>query len=405
MNNKQRKVMIGICIYAFVWLMYHLTMVTKAYIGSAYPEISETMIANLVTLPNLAGIIASFVIGPIALKRSKSKIAMTALFSVFLYCIIFYFNGLFHGPFWLYIVACVFAGYGQGSYIPMLNGIINEHFPIDQIGDRIANYNVAINIGAVIILQAGGIIASLNGGTAWYNAYILGVFVLISLVLFSIVCKKTDIDTPTIKIENSNQSTIKDLPKSIIFWVFVMGIVHCFFYVTQYAFNTNVSTYIITEYQLGSATQVGTATSLTRFSLVIFTALYPFIRKKLKDWMIPIGYLSVGIGLTIMIVSQSLISVYICACFIGLSTSLAHSTLYAKAGEFVPNNLVPVAMSLVWGIANIGSATSVYILDFFANLIGGTMLEQMLVGIIISIIIAIFSVYLYVKKICRKKIK
>ena len=93
MNKKQKSIMTAICIYTFVWLMYHITMVTKAYIGMAYPEVSETMLANLVTLPSLTCIIFSFAIGPIALNRSKTKLAISALFTVFLYCVIFYFNG------------------------------------------------------------------------------------------------------------------------------------------------------------------------------------------------------------------------------------------------------------------------------------------------------------------------
>lgn len=124
MNKKQKSIMTAICIYTFVWLMYHITMVTKAYIGMAYPEVSETMLANLVTLPSLTCIIFSFAIGPIALNRSKTKLAISALFTVFLYCVIFYFNGKYHGPFWLYIVACCLAGYGQGCYVPLLSMII-----------------------------------------------------------------------------------------------------------------------------------------------------------------------------------------------------------------------------------------------------------------------------------------
>ena len=402
MTKQQKNIMFAICAYAFVWLMYHITMVTKTYIGFAYPEVSDTMIANLVALPNLLCIVFSFLIGPIMMRDSKVKLAASALVFVLLYCVIFYFNGMFHGPFWLYILACCFAGYGQGCYVPLLNGIINDHFSVDEIGNRIANYNVAINIGAVVFLQVGGWIASSQGGTNWYNAYILGIFVLVSLFIFLYVCKKNDVDVHVHDTHLDETISFKDIPKKILFWVVVMGFVHCLFYVTQYAFNLNVSNYIITEYQLGTAAQAGTATSLVRFSLVIFTLCYPLLRKVFKDWMIPAGYLLVGVGIFCMYINHSLISVYLCAILIGLATSLAHSTLYAKAAEFVPDSMIGLTMSISWGVANIGSSFSVYILNFLAGFIGNSMNSQLFVGILLSVIASGCAIVLYVRKVCKR---
>ena len=75
MTRQQKNIMFAICAYAFVWLMYHITMVTKTYIGFAYLEVSDTMIANLVALPNLLCIVFSFLIGPIMMRHSKVKLA------------------------------------------------------------------------------------------------------------------------------------------------------------------------------------------------------------------------------------------------------------------------------------------------------------------------------------------
>lgn len=340
MNSKQKNIFWSINLFAFVFLMYFITQVTKAYIAADYPEISDTMIANLLTIPNLVGLVFSFLIGPVALKHSKRKLTAVSLACVIIYCAAFYFTGLLHLPFWMLIVGCFFAGCSQGTYAPLLNSMIADHFPAEQRGNRIANYNVAINIGTLIILQLSGIIASANDGANWYNAYLLG----------------------------------------------------------QYAFNINVSTFIVSEYELGSSVQVGTATSLVRFSLVIFTALYPVLNRTFKNWMIPLGYLCVAAGLLIMMQTKSLTGAYVCACFIGLATSLAHSTLYAKASRFVSAALVPVAMSLVWGVANIGSSFAVYALKGISALMGGGMSNSFLAGVIVSVIAAVIAVYMYVIK-------
>lgn len=402
MNSKQKGIFWSINLFAFVFLMYFITQVTKAYIAVDYPEISDTMIANLLTIPNLVGLVFSFLIGPIALRHSKVKLSAVSLFCVVVYCAIFYITGRLHLPFAMLVVGCFFAGCSQGTYAPLLNSIIADHFPAEQRGNRIANYNVAINIGALVILQLSGIIASKNDGANWYNAYLLGLATAAGLLVYIIIAGKVNADVPSIVENTSSDSApaakISDIPKAVLGFVILMGFIHCLFYIGQYAFNINVSTYIISEYELGSSVQVGTATSLVRFSLVIFTALYPLLARMLKDWMIPLGYLCVGIGLLIMMQSKSLMGAYICACFVGLATSLAHSTLYAKASRFVPAALVPVAMSLVWGVANIGSSFAVYALKGIAALFGGGMTNSFTAGIIVSVIAAVVAVYMYVIK-------
>lgn len=401
MNSKQKNIFWSINLFAFVFLMYFITQVTKAYIAADYPEISDTMIANLLTIPNLVGLVFSFLIGPVALKHSKRKLTAVSLACVIIYCAAFYFTGLLHLPFWMLIVGCFFAGCSQGTYAPLLNSMIADHFPAEQRGNRIANYNVAINIGALIILQLSGIIASANDGANWYNAYLLGLATAAGLAVFLLLTKKADADVPSIQqnLESGAPSPkMRDIPKTVIGFVILMGFIHCLFYIGQYAFNINVSTFIVSEYELGSSVQVGTATSLVRFSLVIFTALYPVLNRTFKNWMIPLGYLCVAAGLLIMMQTKSLTGAYVCACFIGLATSLAHSTLYAKASRFVSAALVPVAMSLVWGVANIGSSFAVYALKGISALMGGGMSNSFLAGVIVSVIAAVIAVYMYVIK-------
>lgn len=404
MNTKQKQVMLSINAFVLFFLMTFIAQVTRAYVGLDYPEVSASMVSTLITIPNLSALVFALWIGPFAVKRNKVTLLSTSLIAMIIHCVIYYINGLVHGPFWLFLVAGACGGYGIGTYIPLINGILSDHFPGDQRSKRIANYNVFINIGGVAVLQLAGIIAAKNDGAQWYNAYLLGILAVIGLASFLVFAKRAQADVPSIVLANESDGEaasaprIRDIPPKILGWVVLMGLVHCLFYVTQYAFNINVSNYIITENALGTSVQAGTATSLVRFALIIFTALYPFFQKVLKEWMIPVGYLFVGVGLFIMMKSQSLMGAYACACCVGLATSLAHATFYGKASRYVPVVLVPVAMSIVQGLVSAGSFVSVYVLNFFSNLLGGGMNNQFLAGIIISIIIAIAAVLMYVIK-------
>lgn len=402
MSKKQKSVMLAINIYVLVFLMTFITRVVTAYIGIDYPEISSVEISNLVTFPSFFGMAAALVIGPLSLKFGQVKLANMSILFMVLHCVVYYLVGMFHAPFWMLHFGSFFGGVAIGSYIPLLNSIISKHFPADRRANCIAQYNVFINIGGVVITYAAGWLAAPNDGAQWYNAYLLGIAAIIGVVVFVVLTRKLDLDTPSIAEASAAASgpkaKISDIPGKVFAWIILMGVVHGLFYVTQNAFNVNASPYIITEYQLGTSVEAGTATSLVRFALIPFTALYPVFKKILKDWMIPVGYLCMAIGLAIMMVSKSLVGAYACAVFCGLSTALVHSEFYAKASRYVPVALVAVATSVVSFLVNVGTGFSSYVLNFFSNMLGGGMENSFLAGIIISVVIAVAALFMYVIK-------
>lgn len=401
MNARQRQILIAIDLFAATFLLWFITQVTKAYIGMAYPEIPEPQVASLITLPNLFGLVVSFLIGPLAMKINKVKLSYLAIGSIVVYCAVFYVTGRFHLPFWLLSAGCFFAGFSQGAYVPLLNGIIADHFPAQDRDKRIANYNVWISVGTLIILQIAGFIAAGHDGADWYNAYLLGIIPVASMIVYIVMMKKAKAAEPSMQADEASDAPkprFRDIPRKALGWIILMGVVHCVFYLAQYAFNTNVSSYIITEYELGTSVQAGTATSMYRVGLIIFTAMYPVFKKLLKNWMIPVGYITMGVGLVIMMLAKSLLGAYACGIIAGLATALCHSTLYARASDFVPLPLVPVAMSLVWGIANIGTSVAVQVLNFVAGFFGGGMSNSFLAGIIMSVTACAAAVFMYVIK-------
>ena len=402
MTQKQKNIMIAINVYVLVFLMNFITRVTKAYIGMAYPDVSDLAVQNLITYPSLVAMVVSFVIGPLALKASKVKLSQLAMLSMILHCVIYYVVGRLHLPFITLHLGSIACGIAIGSYIVLLNSLIADHFPPEKRGECIAKYNVFINIGDVLITYIAGWLAAGNDGANWYNAYLMGIACVVGMIGFGSMCKKAGADTPSVVSEvvknNGSKPGIKDIPPKILVWIVLMGLVHCLFYITQNAFIINVSSYIITEYALGTSVEAGTATSLVRFALIPLTALFPVFKKYLKNWMIPVGYLVMGIGLAIMIVTKSLAGAYLCACICGLSTALVHAEFYATVSRYVPLPLVAVATSIASCIINIGTGFSANILVFCADLLGGGMENRFLVGTIISVAIAIAAAVMYVFK-------
>ena len=119
MNTKQKNIMLAINIYVFAFLMTFITRVTKAYIGMAYPEQTDIAVQNLITFPSFYGMAAALLIGPIAMKIKKSKLAIAAIAFMVIHNVITYFTGLVHGPFALLHVGAAFGG--VAALLSMLN--------------------------------------------------------------------------------------------------------------------------------------------------------------------------------------------------------------------------------------------------------------------------------------------
>ena len=131
MTPRHKQVMMSVYAFVLFFLMTFIAQVTRAYVGLAYPDVAPTTVSLLVTIPNLTALIFAFVIGPVSVGRNKVTLLSTSIIAMILHCVVYYLNGRVHGPFNLYLVAGAMGGYGIGTYIPLINGILSDHFPAD----------------------------------------------------------------------------------------------------------------------------------------------------------------------------------------------------------------------------------------------------------------------------------
>ena len=103
--------------------------------------------------------------GPVALKFDKTKLLVFSHLQHGDISLIFFANGILHGPFEIYYVAVVFGGFAMGSFAPLMNLIIRgKFFRERERAGRIASYNVTNNLGHFFILFISGRIAATGGG-------------------------------------------------------------------------------------------------------------------------------------------------------------------------------------------------------------------------------------------------
>lgn len=402
MTKKQKMISYTLNFYVTSILMYMITQNVVANIMASYPVVADYTVKSLITLPTLFGMLSTFAMGPIAMRFDKVKLLVTVMCSMGIFSIIFLVNGLMHGPFFFYYIAVVFGGYAMGSFAPLMNLIIGENFPEEDRAGRIASYNVTNNLGAFVILFLSGRIAAGNDGANWPYAYMLGLYCFVTTTVFVIMIRKAgyrddkEARAKRAAEDKGSAPKISEIPKKTLALVLGIGILHCIFYIGLNAYYTNVSTWIA-EHNLGTSVQAGNATSLVRFSAIIITFLYPFWTKIFKDWMIPAGYIMGAIAMVCMVtMSNTIMGVYAAAFFVSFGTCIAHSTIYSKALNYVPESIAPISSTIVWGLANSGAFFATYVLAGISGALGGGMATQLKAGSVILAACAIVAVFIFV---------
>ena len=411
LTPKQKNLALAINIYMTTFLMYYITTSVKAYIGLYYPDVPDTLVTSLISLPTLCGLIAAVLVGPISMKVNKIKLMVMAMSSMGIYGLIMFFAGVNRAPFGWLVFATVIASIGQGLFAPLANTLISENFQEKFRAQTIARYNVWENLGAFVILMVSGRIAAGNGGANWPYAYLLSIACFVTTAIFFIILKKNDIHEKEVAPEvlaqqSADKVKLTDVPAKVFIYIILIALIHMFYYVGINSYYLNVSNYIITEHNLGSSVQSGNAGSIVRGVLVISTFIFPIWEKLLKKWMIPFGYCIPLIGLVLMQkFTGSLFGIYGCAVCVAVGTSIVHSTFYSKACNNVPLRIVPLAISIMWGIANCGAYLAVYWQAWLAPLLGGGMNGKIIAGMIALVAVIIAAIFAFVIKAPKSQVE
>lgn len=411
LTPKQKKLALAINVYMTTFLMFYITTSVKAYIGMFYPDVPDTLVTSLISLPTICGLIAAVLVGPVSMKVSKIGLMIFAMASMGVYGLIMFWAGITHAAFGWLVFATVIAGIGQGVFAPLANTLISENFLSEDRAKMIARYNVWENLGAFVILMVSGRIAAGNDGANWPYAYLLSIACFATTLFFYIMVKKAGVHEKEVAPEvlaqqSADKVSIKDVPVKLIVYIVLIALIHCFYYVGINSYYLNVSNYIITEHNLGSSVQSGNAGSIVRAVLVVSTFIFPFWEKILKKWMIPFGYCVPLVGLFLMYnFTDSLFGIYGCAACVAIGTSIVHSSFYSRATTHVPLRIVPLAISIMWGIANCGAYIAVYWQAWLAPVLGGGMNGKIIAGMICLVGVIIASIVAFVVKAPKSQVE
>jgi len=394
----------------------NMTGALLAYIYASYPEIETTTVQLVMTLPGLVGLFVSFIVGPLALKFNKKYLLLITAATNLLSVVAFAVYGV-RGPFVILIFAAAVSGITRGSAMALINASIGEFIGAAKSASYIAISGAVMHGGSASIGLIGSAIGAAEGGAHWNRAFYLGLLIIPTMIVFAMFMAKapderlqTDeqlTETPPTDIDQrdaaqSSQPNTAATPKQqnekakLPARVYIIIILTMMFSMSFAVFVLNLSSYIITEHELGTSTDVGLINSVATISGIVIGFTYLLWAKMFKNWLVPVGYGVAAVGLFIlMTVNTTIWGAYIASLLIGFGLNLTNPFIMSYVMSITPPKLIPVSMSLSAGGMNLSFFAAPYVLSFVGRFMSGDFGNNFLIALMIAVLSTIASIILF----------
>lgn len=395
----QKKALLAIYVISSIMMMFFVTMTTIAYIMDSYAAqgIDPILVQQLVSLPGIFGLIASFFIGPIAMKINKKYLTMAIGVMILIYMLIFAIVGK-NGPFLALIVAAAFGGIVQGTGMTMISSMLGEFVEPAKSASAVAIGIALMRAIAMLMSIVGGAIAAGNGGQNWPYTYYLGLLVIPVLIVFAILMPKHP-DAPAADAHAGHDMGVAPPPAAITKFPLTnvaIGVLSIFSMVFICGFMFFISVYVVNEFKLGTTVQAGLVNSLFNGIGILVGFTYGLWAKLFKKMIIIVSFAMVALGLfAMMAITTSLAGAFIAAILIGWGFNMINPYTMGYIIQVTPQKLIPVGISLFVAGSNVGMAIAIIILNFFSGLIGGGLKNILLICAVGMAMCTVFAAFVY----------
>ena len=269
-------------------------------------------------IPNLvspfAAILATIIIG-----RSGGRISKKAMILTGLGCIVAAATGmvLFSSAFWTVYLWGALIGIAIGLFIPNTASLMMDSFDAEQVRVISGLQTSFINIGGIIMSILGGLLADV----VWFGGYLTFYFGVPIIVLCVLVLpgRGAFAQAQAARAEVSAE----EREKGRFNWnVAFYGVVIFFFMMMSTVSNANLSTYVIDQLKLGTSGVVGTISAVQMLGGACSGLVFGKLSAKLKDYMIPLAFLTLCVGFTVLSLAASLPLIFLGAFITGGAMSM-----------------------------------------------------------------------------------
>lgn len=384
--NKQSKAILAVCTASLIGMANMVTMSVLAYIYQAYAQVPKGTVALILLIPSLVGVFTAFLIGPLMHRIPKKIIILIAIGCVACSGSIFFFLGG-NCPIGVLLLGAALLGFVQGSMASVPSAVISENTEPAGRGRFLGFQTASLNAGSLVMSVLGGML----GAARWQNAYAI---LFISLPIFVFVAIMLPMDHPVQAGKAATERT--PIPGR----VYMMCIHFALMFICFYTFAVNISSYIITEYQLGSSAQAGIVSALQTVMGVITGIIFGSMVKKTKELTVPMCCFLVAIGyFAAANITGTMAGCIIGSILLGFGKSAVMPYVINQVSVTAKGPNIPVCISMLMGCMNLGMFVSNYVIGFLAGLTGPkTIYSSFTTCAIFSLVTAVLGFFLYRKK-------
>lgn len=309
-----------------------------------FPDVEESVIQMVLTLPALFGLIFAFAAGPLSMRVSKKSLVIFSLVNGTIAGLI----ALILGPFGMgfLLLSSILIGVAQGINSTMTMALITDYFTGEERDTMMGLQSAFLNGGSMVLLFTSGLLANVK----WNHAYLV---YLAFIPVLLIVIKNLPHDRPDRPKLLENRDDPKKLNANVYFMGFIIFLFGSFFFV----FQTNIALLVVSK-GYGDATLSGMINTAVSASGMVTGIRYRKLKQRLKTMAIPIGIAVVGLGMGLIYVQGTLVSIFIAAIFIGFGIGIVMPTGIFIAANAVKNEMQATAIALVTAAVNLGMFVS-----------------------------------------------
>lgn len=268
-------------------------------------------------IPNLVSPFAA-ILASIIVAKAKGKIPKKYVIIFGLACIVVAATGivLFSTQFWTLYLWGALIGVSIGLFIPTTASLMMDSFDEEAVRVISGQQTSFINIGGIIMSILGGLLADM----IWFGGYLtfyFGVPIIILCIIY----------LPTkARIEEASAGTAAadaDEDKSKFNWnVAFYGFCIFFFMMCSNVSGPNLSVYVIDQLKIGTAGTTGYISAVQMLGGACSGMLFSKLSSKLRDYMIPLAFLTLCVGFTVLGTASSLVMIFIGAFLTGSAMSM-----------------------------------------------------------------------------------
>lgn len=342
--NKQANIKFGI--YAIGLLMMGVIGINSslATIQKAFPDVSQTMIQNLISIPCIAIIPTTLIAGKLMEKISKKSIVIVGI-------ICFIIGGVlptFMNSLTLILIMRAILGVGVGICQVVSTALAVENFEGDESQKVQGILQSAQMIGCAFMVFVGGSLADMD----WHYAFLVHLIGILALIL---VIMQVPDNKP---IQTSSINEKGHLTLTTWLWALFM----CALFIGFQTYNVTFS-FLVSEAGLGSAADAGLAVAFFTIGGAVMGMFYGKLSQLLKDYCIAFACLIMVIAFVLIANASNMMMCYIGSLLNGIAVVTSLPGIFVQTGLSVDEKSVGLAVSVVTCAQNFGQFICPYIIN------------------------------------------